>query len=66
MYKVKNNIAPVIVSELFSLSIVPYSKKQLLFPTILYERTTNSVFLRIENLEYGTCGNQKSIIYCFF
>ena len=56
MYKVINNIAPTIVSELFSYSNVNYNLRS-------GSRTGNHIILRTKNLEYGTRGNETKIIF---
>ena len=69
MYKVVNNIAPTIVSELFSYSNVNYNLRSgSHFHQIIckysMEWTGNHIILRTKNLEYGARGNEtKNYLY---
>ena len=71
MYKVVNNVAPTIVSELFSYSNVNYNLRSgsPVSSTICkysVEWTGNHIILRTKNLEYGARGNETKIIFIFF
>ena len=70
MYKVVNNISPIIVSERFSYSNVNYNLRSGSVSSTIckysLEWTGNHIILRTKNLEYGARGNETKIIFICF